>query len=115
MQVFNATLTLNGTTPVSLTDLAGNNFKCTRIRVEAVQANSQVSYMGGPTFAPGTSLVTGLIKQFQIPATSAAGAIPLDAYELSTHTAKNDIPYGPSSFLFSGAANEQLAVTIYVA
>jgi hypothetical protein len=115
MQVFTATLTFGSSGTVSLTDLAGNNYKCTRIRVEPVQGNAHVAYMGGPAFAPGTSVVTGLIKQFQIPPASAAGALPLDAYELSTHTAKNDIQYGPMSFLFSGTDGEQLAVTVYVA
>lgn len=113
MQVFTATLTFGASGTISLSDLAGNNYKCTRIHVEPVQGNTHISYMGGPLFVPGTSVVTGLIHQFQIPDSSKA--ILLDSFNLSTHTAQNDIQYGPMSFLFSGTTGESLVATIFVA
>jgi hypothetical protein len=111
MQVFTATLTFGASGTVSLTDLAGNNFKCTRIHVEPINGNTHVAYVGGALFVPGTSLVTGLIHQFQIP--DATNAIKLDSFDLATHTAQNDIQYGV--FKFSGTNGEKLVATVYVA
>jgi hypothetical protein len=113
MQIFNATLTFGASGTVSLSDLAGNNFKATRIHIEPANANTHVAYMGGPGFAPGTSLVTGLIHQFQIP--DASNLVPLDSFELACFTGKNEIQYDSHSFKFSGTNGEKLVATVYVA
>lgn len=109
MQVFTATLTFGASGTVSLTDLAGNGFKCTRIRVAPANGNTHVSYIGNTSFT-GTP-PTGLIHQFQIP--DSSNKILLDVLDLSTHTAQNDIQF--NQFTFAGTNTEKLIATVFVA
>jgi hypothetical protein len=104
LQIFTQTLTFGASGFVSLSDLAGNNFKATRIHVEPANANTHVSYMSA---APSA----GLIHQFQIP--DSSNKVPLDQFDLFSLTAQNDVQF--NQFQFSGTEGEALIATVFVA
>ena len=108
MQIFTATITFGASGTQSLTDLATNNFKATRVHFEPANSNTHASYVGGPAW---TGSGAGLIHQLQIP--DSSNKIPLDAFDLVAHSAQNDIQF--SEFKFSGTNGESIFATVFVA
>lgn len=111
MQVFTATITFDGTGSKTLSDLASNDFRCSRLFVEPVQANTHVAYVGDATFAQATSIVTHLIKQLQIP--DATKKVALDKFEVVDQKGGNLIDL--TQYSFDGTSGEKLNATIHVA
>lgn len=112
MQVFTQTLTLNHGTPATISDLASNGFKCTKLFIEQVQANTHLVYVGDPSLALGTSTVDHVIKQLQIPATAAAGSLPLDNFDVQDPKGGNAVD--TTQYSFDGTTAEKVNITIWV-
>lgn len=110
MQVFTQTLTFDGLGSKTISDLASNNFKCSRLLVEQVQANTHISYCGDSSFAQGTSIVTHLIKQLAIPDTNKL--VPLDQFLVTDQKGANAVD--TTQYSFDGTSGEKLNVTIWV-
>ncbi len=114
MQVFTQTITFTTALGVqTISDLAGNNYKCSQLFVEVNQANANVAAMIDTSVAD-TSASLGnqcIIKQFQIPKATSTFA-HLDDFKMTDDKGANAIDL--RQFAFAGTPGEKLRVTIHV-
>lgn len=114
MQVFTQTITFTTALGVkTISDLAGNNYKCSQLYVEPDQANTHIAAVIDTSVADTSSPLgnQNIIKQIQIPQATSSFK-PLDNFQVVDQKGGNAVQ--TSQFAFAGTPGEKLRITIHV-